>query len=168
MKKNLHNKVAGFTLIELLVVIAIIGILSSVVLVSLNSARNKGKDTHIISAVSQARTVMESLSNGSDYSGALTGFTATAGTYTGGLQLLLTADAAAGGKLAQVITDATSTNGGTFHVVYVTNGTVPTKYVIYGGLPSQSGQRYFCMDSTGNSNALTASGAATSTLTACP
>ena len=52
-------KQRGFTLIELLVVIAIIGILASIVLASLDSARKKGRDARRIADVKQIQLALE-------------------------------------------------------------------------------------------------------------
>ena len=49
----------GFTLIELLVVIAIIGLLSTLAVVSLNSARGKARDAKRVSDVKQLSTILE-------------------------------------------------------------------------------------------------------------
>ncbi len=54
MRKN-----KGFTLIELLVVIAIIGLLSSIVLTSLSTARTKGRDARRIASFKQIQNALE-------------------------------------------------------------------------------------------------------------
>lgn len=53
------SKNKGFTLIELLVVIAIIGLLASIVVVSLSTARAKARDTQRVATVKQIQTALE-------------------------------------------------------------------------------------------------------------
>ena len=134
----------GFTLIELLVVIAIIGILASVVLVSLNSARQKGKDARIISDVQQLRTGLESGYNGSVYPDLN-----VTNISSGAANLL--ANGPQGANTAILQADANSQGGTiTFLAGAAANNGNPTTYAIYGNLVASNS--YFCIDSSGRTD----------------
>ena len=70
-----HKEQEGFTLIELLVVISIIGLLSTVVLASLNTARVKARDAQRIAALKEIKKAIELYA--SDHGGQYPGYLST-------------------------------------------------------------------------------------------
>ena len=132
---NKINSKKGFTLIELLVVVAIIGILASVVLTSLNTARNKGKDASVQSSMSSARASAEL---GVDSTGTYIDDVCTS-TATGGIGTLTTA--------------ATS-NGGTA-LACGQNTADNTRPSAWGAAITLPTGTHFCVDSTGYAGAST-------------
>ena len=125
----------GFTLIELLVVIAIIGILSAVVLASLNTARSKGGDAAVQSDLDGIRTQAEIYYGGT---GANT-YGATTALCSGGM---FSGDA----TIAKAVAAADSANG-TGAVACDSNG---SSYAVEATLVSDN-TKSWCVDSTGQS-----------------
>ncbi len=59
IRSRIRQSRNGFTLIELLVVIAIIGVLASIVLASLNTARRKSRDARRVTDIKQIQLALE-------------------------------------------------------------------------------------------------------------
>ena len=131
----------GFTLIELLVVIAIIGILTSVVLASLNSARTKGGDAGVKDNLSSVRTQVEVYYNDNNTYG--TALTATSGSCVPGTGVFT--DASVKAAVAQAVS-----NGGGAGWCAVT--ATPAAYAVAVPLKTQAvtgSTSFWCVDSTG-------------------
>lgn len=98
----------GFTLIELLVVIAIIGVLSTIVLVSLNTARQKARDVRRVSDMRQVALALEM------YYDSNTAYPSDAGVDNDEWGIM---DAAleGGGFVTSVPTDPVGTNAYVYH-----------------------------------------------------
>jgi len=133
-------KKKGFTLIELLVVIAIIGILAAMILVTVNSARQRAKDARIKADLSQIRTAITS------YLGDNNNFDATAGCTEITDYSILSGDI--------------TTQGGTG----VYNCKVSDSIWAISSSINASASKFPCLDSVGNSIDRTA---ALGTATAC-
>jgi len=134
MKK--HTRSSGFTLIELLVVIAIIGILSSVVLASLSTARNRGNDASVKANLNSLRTQAELyyLTTGNSSYGSQSWVSGAATSCTGGMF--------SSPVVAKALATADNVNG----AGDVDCAAGSTYYVAAATLPSGG---YWCVDHTG-------------------
>lgn len=135
----------GFTLIELLVVIAIIGILSAVVLASLNTARTKGTDAAIKSNLSTVQTQAELYYNDNgNYGTAGASAACSAAGTPAGMFTNTTIKAA--------VTSAATAYGGSTADYTVTRcaiGVSGASYAASVKLKSESTNSWFCVDSNG-------------------
>ncbi len=149
--KNRTNPQKGFTLIELLVVIAIIGILASVVLASLNTARAKGANAAVKSNLNNIRAQAEIVYDNNVPNG-YTGSTKNVCTTTGAGQ---------DSNVARGVAAAATAGGG----VGVCNDTAIAWAAGTALKAAEAGNGFWCVDSTGSAKG---EPAALGAATVCP
>ncbi len=160
----IKNFKKGFTLIELLVVIAIIGILSSIVLGSLSSARTKGEDTAIQAGLSNMRAQADLYySNNSHYGAQTTGTCSTAATL-----FATTTPTGGAGSLKSMVDEVTAKAGYAFCSASGGGAGSAAAWMVYAPLKGSVGSQW-CVDSTGNSKKIgtAGGGVATTSATSC-
>jgi prepilin-type N-terminal cleavage/methylation domain-containing protein len=156
----MHISKRAFTLIELLVVIAIIGVLSAVVLASLNTARSKGNDASVKSNLDNVRTQSEiyyDLNNSyttntslaaQAISQASCATAATIFTDSSVIKMISAADKATGGAGGSTPTNITCA---------INTYASGAAWTIYGPMKNNTGSNTgWCIDSTGVEKADTA------------
>ena len=149
----------GFTLIELLVVIAIIGILSSVVLASLNTARGKGADATAKSELNSMRAQAELVYDN-----------ATPNSYAGVCSNLVVVKALTNAAAAEGV----STTGWTTTSIInsagniVCNNTAGNWAIGIGLFRGPAPTTWWCSDNTGTAKIELTLSAMTTSITACP
>ena len=147
----MKNKfVKGFTLVELLVVIAIIGVLSSVVLSSVQSARTKAADASVKANLAGARTQADLFydSNSNSYTNVCTNAALSDGTKSIYNQIVAANTAGGFGQALNVAIGVAGTWQTTTCHITATTGAAwavesPLKASV-SGTPSM-----YCVDSTG-------------------
>lgn len=149
----------GFTLIELLVVIAIIGMLATIVLTSLGSARTKGKDSATISELDHLRNASELYANLNGYK-YQTGATAVTTCNAASTFLSDTATGAQNiiGAIATLINGSATTYTNMDCGIAAGGGSWSVAVKLPGGA-------YWCMDSVFVSRGTTVGGTAYAALT---
>lgn len=137
MKKE-RKKQSGFTLIELLVVIAIIGVLASIVLAGLNTARTRARDVSIKANLSQSRHSAELYQSENGNYGTAGGGTGVCGD---------TGDNTVGRHVAEAINQSSKPEA--YDTVAETCFVMTNGSAWAASVPLSTG--FYCVDSSGSS-----------------